>query len=68
MISLSISSLGVVYLYSGGVTLARNNPNYHNPIFIGTIIVSLVSPHILNTTTYIFKKYNQKNMNKKLKK
>lgn len=61
VITLTVSSLGMVSLYTNGVNLAKTTPEYHNPIFISTIIVSYISPYLLNsTTTYIFKKYNNK--------
>lgn len=69
IISVTISSLSMIGLYSGGITLARNTPEYHNPIFMGTIFLSVVTPYVLNsTTTYVMKKYNQKKKNKQLKK
>lgn len=61
----TVSSIGMVSIYAGGVNLAKTTPEYHNSIFISTIIISYISPYLLNsTTTYIFKKHNNK---KKLK-
>ena len=64
----SITSLGTVGLYAGGVNLARNIPEYHNPIFISTIFVSLISPYILySSSKYVIKKTSNKKQ-KKIKK
>lgn len=64
----TISSIGMIACYTGGVNLARSNPKYHNPIFISTIMISFISPYMLNSTiTYLLKKYNTKK-NKQLKK
>lgn len=64
----TITSIGTVSLYAGGVNLAKTTSEYHNPIFISTIIISYISPYLLNsTTTYILKKYNNKKTIKKSK-
>jgi len=62
----TISSLGTIGIYTSGVNLAKENPEYHNPIFISTIIITYISPHLLYAATaYIIKKYKSK---KKIKK
>lgn len=66
----TVTSLGLVGIYTGGINFARSNPEYHNPIFISTIIVTFISTHVLNfSTNYLLKKYNEYNKKqKKLKK
>jgi len=65
-ITSTISSLGMIGVYTSGVNLAKENLEYHNPIFISTIIITYISPHLLYTaTTYMIKKYKS---NKKIKK
>lgn len=66
LINVTITSIGCIGTYTGGITLAKNNPEYHNLIFIGTVIISYISPRVLNTTTtYVIKKYNDKKKHKK---
>jgi len=68
LITGTVTSLGMVAVYTGGVTLAKFNPIHHDPIFLGTVVVSFISPYLFNTsTTYLLKKYNEKK-NKQLKK
>ena len=68
LITVTVTSLGLVAVYTGGVTLAKVNPLYHDQIFFGTVVLSFVSPRLLdNSITYVLNKYNKKK-NKKLKK
>ena len=61
----AVSSLGMIAIYTGGVNLAKSNAQYHNPIFISTVVVTMISPYLLkNTTTYVLKKYNEKQKKK----
>lgn len=64
----TISSLGTVILYGTGVNLSKTAPN-GKPIFIGTVILSFISPHLLKTSfTYILKKYHERKINRQKKK
>lgn len=63
----TISSLGCVILYGTGINLSKTCPN-SKPIFIGTIILSFLSPHLLQTSfTYTLKKYHQRKRKDKKK-
>lgn len=56
----SISSLGTVILYGTGVNLSKSLPN-GTPVFIGTIILSFIAPHLLKSSaTYFLTRYHQK--------
>ena len=60
----AISSLGTVILYGTGVNLSKTAVN-GKPIFIGTILLSFIAPHVLKgATTYIFDRFHSKNKQK----
>lgn len=64
----TVTSIGMIGLYTGGVNLAKITPNYHNPIFIGTVVVTFISPYLLeSSTSYLLRKYNEKKDNKQNK-
>lgn len=65
----TITSLGLVTVYTTGVSLSKTYPQYHTPIFTGTVIVSLISPYVLNhLSCYTIKKLKKKEKIKKLNK
>ena len=56
----SISALGTVIFYGAGVNLSKILPN-GKPVFIGTTIISFISPYLLKTSSdFISKKLHKK--------
>jgi len=68
-IVVTVTSIGMIGSYTGGVNLAKNNDIHHNQILIGTVVVTFISSYVLNSSTsYFLRKYNEKKENKRLKK
>ena len=64
----TISALGTILLYGTGVNLSKTVPN-GEPIFIGTVFLSFISPYLLKTSsTYILKKNHERKTNHQKKK